>query len=69
MLSGPELGGKVRELRHEKGLTKVQFGDRMGVSPRTVYAWETRGPPLWARMALAAFMYGLQPWPLDEGRK
>lgn len=69
MASGPVVAKKVRVLRKQKGLTKVEFGERMGVSPRTVYAWETKGPPLWARMALAAFVYDLEPWPVDEGRK
>lgn len=68
MLTGPEMGARVRLLRKQKKMTKVVFGQKFGVGARTVYTWETKGPPIWARWALAAFVYELKPWPF-EGAK
>lgn len=66
MSEGERTGARVRALRREKRLTKVEFGDLFGVSPRTVYSWERDGPPAWARLALAAYVYELPPWPPEE---
>lgn len=35
------IGGFLRELRREKGLTQEQLAERLGVSGRTVSRWET----------------------------
>lgn len=66
MPKGVDLGDAVRALRAEKGLSKEAFGEELGVSIRTIYNWERgRVPPL-ARLALAAYLYGLRPWPADK---
>lgn len=36
-----KIGGFLKELRKEKGLTQEQFAEMMGVSGRTVSRWET----------------------------
>jgi transcriptional regulator with XRE-family HTH domain len=37
------LGRRIREARHRAGLTQTQLGDRVGVSQRSVSAWEAHG--------------------------
>ncbi len=38
-------GARVRRLRRQSGLTVAEFAARLGVTPATVYRWEsTRGP-------------------------
>ena len=38
-----KIGGFLKELRREKGVTQEQLAERLGVSSRTVSRWETGG--------------------------
>jgi DNA-binding XRE family transcriptional regulator len=40
---------RLRQLREKAGLTAQQAGEQLGVSDRTVYAWEnaTNAPSIW----------------------
>lgn len=34
------IGYKIKKLREEKGMTQIEFANRIGVSRQTVYRWE-----------------------------
>lgn len=36
-----QIGKFIAELRKEQGLTQEQFGDKVGVTNKTVSRWET----------------------------
>lgn len=61
MVADPGLA--VRDLRRLRGLTKEAFGKVFGVCARTVYTWERGNVPPLVRLALAAYLYDLKPWP------
>lgn len=39
------LGLKLSELREEKGMSRKEFADGLGVTPKTIRNWELKGMP------------------------
>ena len=52
------LGDAIRQMRKEKGMTQGEMADLVGVTMRTMWAWETRGvtPQIEARARLSEML-------------
>ena len=55
-------GEDLRRLRHARGMTQVDLGQALGVSARTVKAWEKASVPAYKREAVRGF-FGLDEAP------
>lgn len=54
------IGSYLQRLRHEKGLTQAELGERMGVSPQSVSGWErAEFLPDTALLPELALLYGV----------
>lgn len=54
------IGSYLQRLRHEKGLTQAELGERMGVSAQSVSAWErAESLPDTALLPQLALLYGV----------
>lgn len=64
------IGSFLETLRRERGLTQREVGEALGVSDRTVSAWETdaRSPDIFTLSELAAF-YGVTADEILHGRR
>lgn len=56
------LGTRLRKLREEKGLSRVEFAKRVGASPASVWNWESGTAPRGKALAAIARVLGT-----DEG--
>ena len=65
-----KIGGFLKELRREKGVTQEQLAERLGVSSRTVSRWETDSnlPDLDLLMVLADY-HGVELRELLDGER
>ena len=65
-----KIGGFLKELRREKGVTQEQLAERLGVSSRTVSRWETGSnlPDLDLLMVLADY-HGVELRELLDGER
>lgn len=56
---------EIRQFRSALGLSQRKAADLLGVSRRTVEDWEAgrRRAPHYLRLAAAAIIYQLPPWP------
>ncbi len=56
----------LKELREEAGLTQLQVAYQLGVTPQTVYMWESgRREPLARIFVRLARLYGVSPFDID----
>lgn len=65
-----KIGRFLSELRHERGFTQEQLGERLGISNKTVSRWENGNylPPVEMLMVLSEF-YGVSINEILSGRK
>lgn len=55
---------EIKAARAALSMSQVQFAEALGISRRNVENWEadSRSPPVYLRLAIAALVAGLEPW-------
>ena len=67
--TGVSFGGRLQQLRKQRGLTLSQLAAQLGVSKPTVWAWEQgKARPVEARMEALAQALGVPEWEMLMGR-
>lgn len=69
MMSKMEIAHRLRDLRHDAGLTITEVGQAIGKTPQAVYAWEVgRNAPDFEALQKICSVYGITVGELfDEG--
>ena len=61
------LGARLRKLREDKGLSRVEFAKRVGASPASVWNWESGTAPRGKAIAAIARVLGISEEFLTSG--
>lgn len=59
---------RLRQMRKRLGKTQADLAEDLGVTRITIGRWEAgaEDPPRLVRLALAALIYELAPWPVEK---
>ena len=61
------LGARLRKLREDKGMSRVEFAKRVGASPASVWNWESGTAPRGKAIAAIARVLGISEEFLTSG--